>query len=160
MKNRLVLGVVLIVIVAFVTACGGSKGAESGTNSTTKTPVPTYASSRQVHVTITDKSISSSMMTFQAGMPYFFVVTNNGSTGHNFIIKENPSSSEPGSPQSQGGVIYSVGRIAPGATHTFTYQFPIASPQTHLQFASQLNGPGGHEIDVPVQVTQGGNTIP
>jgi uncharacterized cupredoxin-like copper-binding protein len=149
-KNRLVFGIVLLIIVAIVTACGGSKSSESGANTTTKTPVPTYTSSRQVRVTITDKSISSSMKTFQAGVPYFFVVTNNGSSSHNFIIKENPSRSEPGSPQSQEGIIYSVGSIPPGATHTFTYQFPIVSPNTHLQFASQLNGPGGHEIYVPV----------
>ncbi|HJT59705.1 MAG TPA: hypothetical protein VJ761_24560 [Ktedonobacteraceae bacterium] len=157
MKNRIILGVALVILVALVTACGGLKSAESGTNTTSKTPVPTYTSSRQVRVTITDKGISSSMKTFQAGVPYFFVVTNDGSTSHNFIIKKYAEGSEPGTPQAQEGVIYTVGRIAPGATHTFTYQFPIVSPQTHLQFASQLSGPGGHEIYVPVEVSSGGN---
>jgi hypothetical protein len=122
--------------------------------------VPTATSSRQVHVTITDNAISTSLKNFQASVPYFFQVTNNGKYDHNFIILQNPSSAEPSSPQGQAGVMYTAGNIAPGTTDTFTYQFTIASPQTQLQFASQLNGPGGHEIDVPVQVTRSGNTTP
>ena len=160
MKKRIVFGLALVILLALLAACGGTKSAESGTHTTSKTAVPTYTSSRQVHVTITDKGISSSMKTFQNGIPYFFVVTNNGSASHNFIIKTYAQGSEPGTPQAQQGVLYTVGRIAPGTTQTFTYQFPIVSPQSHLQFASQLNGPGGHEIDIPVEVTQGSGQNP
>jgi uncharacterized cupredoxin-like copper-binding protein len=160
MKIRIAFGLCLILLLALLSACGGS------TNSSTATSNPSHSSSappsaRAVNVTITDSSVQSSVTTFVAAEPYTFVVKNTGKHPHDFIIRQRPG--QPGqAPQNEQGILFVLNQLPPGSSRTFTYTFPIATAQsgvpqgnsTSIQLASQLAGPGGHEIAIPVRIVR------
>ncbi len=171
MKIRITFGVCLILLLALLAACGGSNSNSPATsnpsNSSTAPP-----SAKAVKVTLTDSSVQSSVTTFIAAEPYTFVVTNTGKYPHDFIIRQRPGQPGPGRQREQGvlyvlnqlpqAVLYVLNQLPPGATRTFTFAFPIATAQngvpqgnsSSIQFASQLVGPGGREIDIPVEVVR------
>lgn len=149
MKSRIVLGAFLALVVALLTACGGTTSS-NGTRATT--PVP--SSGDQVKVTVTDTNISSSMTTFSADTPYSFVVTNKGHAAHDFIIRTRPKGPRVAG-QGNEGILYiiSANHLPPGATRNFTYAFPLSTPQSDVEFSEHLAGPtGGPGPLIPVQI--------
>lgn len=62
--------VVMVAAVLLLTACGGQSASDSG----------------EVKITLTDFGIESSVTEFKAGVPYRFVVTNEGLVEHEFML--------------------------------------------------------------------------
>ncbi len=150
MKRCLLIGMCLALSTIFLAACGGQ------TTSTGTQPQTTATSTaNHVQVTLMDTTITSSMTTFRSNIPYTFVVTNKGHASHDFIIRtsiQGPATYQ----QTQQGLLYSLRTpLAPGATTRFTYDFPISTSQSHVQFATQLPSPKGMGISIPVQVNKG-----
>jgi hypothetical protein len=104
-------------------------------------------------VTLTDTKIASSRVTFTAGEPYYFVVTNEGKVPSNFIITAELQILNPGSQYNP--ILYISSTIPPGASRNFTFAFPITAPQGAVEFATTLVDPGGPGVLLPVQVELG-----
>lgn len=72
--KRLSLVVAVVAVAAFALAACGTPAATASGQAVT------------VNVTLSDFKIDSSLTTFSTGVPYHFVVTNNGSVNHQALI--------------------------------------------------------------------------
>ncbi|HEX2696707.1 MAG TPA: hypothetical protein VHM28_03305, partial [Anaerolineales bacterium] len=132
---------VIITAMLFAAACGSSPVQSAPV---TDTPTEAQASSStgsngsatQVTVTLADNTITSTLATFQAGVPYTFVITNTGHHNHNFNI--NPPISVAGSLDAAlSNALLSVTQdnLRPGQTFTVTYTFPDSAVGAQLEFS-------------------------
>ncbi len=157
MKIRIVIGLLLLGALLLLAGCNEQTGTSQGTTSPTATTAATAVSGTQeVHVVIKDGSISSTMKNFRAGIPYTFVVANQGKTSHNFIIWHRISGAA-STQQPHDGILYIVPatQLTAGKTLTFSYQFPLSSIQSSLQFTTHLSGTEPEGPHIPVNVTKG-----
>jgi hypothetical protein len=149
MNYRMIAGVLLVLYLAGLTACTNrSTLADPAHLDPTDPPACNAAC-----VTLTDTKIESSRVTFTAGEPYYFVVTNEGKVPSNFIITAEPQILNPGSQYNP--ILYISSTIPPGASRNFTFAFPITAPQGAVEFATTLVDPGGPGVLLPVQVELG-----
>ncbi len=140
----------LVFCMLLLAACGNST---SGGPST-QPSAPTSVADRQVQVTLTDSTITSSRTTFKANIPYDFIVTNKGTAAHDFIIRRRIRGPAV-TPQTDQGILHIVSstQLAPGTTLHFSFEFPQASIQSDVQFSEHLAGPGaGQGPHIPVQI--------
>ncbi len=153
MKKRIIMALLLFGALLLLAACGSQANATPGTTQSTPPAAP---GAQAVHVVIKDGDITSSMKNFRAGVPYTFVVVNQGKTSHNFIIWKRvsgPASTQP----AHSGILYIVPatQLPPGKTRTFSYQFPLSAIQGSLQFTTHLSGTEPEGPHIPVNVTKG-----
>ncbi|MGI9057583.1 MAG: hypothetical protein ACR2H5_03310 [Ktedonobacteraceae bacterium] len=153
MKKYSMLGLLMIAAMLLLAACGGNTASTNPTS-----PTATVAGDRVVHVTITDNSIHASRTTFSVGVPYTFIVTNNGQVKHNFIIRTRVAGPSV-SPPTKQGILYllSAEKLPQGATQTVSYEFPLSTLQGHVEFATDINGQNGSKpsVSIPIDVKQG-----
>jgi hypothetical protein len=107
-------------------------------------------------ITITDQKIQASVTTFNVDTSYQFTVVNKSKTASDFIIRERPLVPEGNAPAQQN-VLYEVPStdLPPGATQHFTFAFPDTTPQSNLEMATNLPGPGGSGNVLPIQAVLG-----
>ncbi len=127
----------MIVAALGLAGCSGSASAHSG-------PV-------DVNVTLNEFSITSSLTTFTVGVPYHFIVTNNGTAAHEFQIMP-PATGQLTQSQIQQMSLAGIGQadLAAGATKTLDYTFTKAYPQGSLEFACHL--PGHYEAGMHISI--------
>ncbi|GCE06927.1 hypothetical protein [Dictyobacter aurantiacus] len=148
MKRYAALGVFLGLLLAILGGCSGSNGATSKASGAPSG----VATSNSVQVTLQDKNLKSSRTTFIAGRAYTFVVTNKGTAPHNFIIDTRRDA-----PTSQGAnnrILFMIdqSKLPPGATRSVTYTFPLSTPQSTVQLATQLGSIDNPGIVIPITV--------
>ncbi|MBP1694705.1 MAG: hypothetical protein H6Q37_2588 [Chloroflexi bacterium] len=118
-----------ILIASFgLAACGGSSGSTSG-------------QATDVQVTLTDFKIDSSLTTFKVGVPYHFIVKNNGAVAHELDII--PPSTEQLTPDQVTQMsLAKIGgdQLPAGGSATLDYTFTQAYPSGALEFACHLPG--------------------
>ncbi len=134
--QRFALIITLLVVAIFVlTACGGG-GAKS--------PVT-------VQVTLTEFKIDSSLTTFSTGVPYHFVVTNKGTTIHEFMIMP-PMEGAVAPDQVQKAALAGItqDKLPAGATATVDYTFTQPAPAGKLELACHT--PGHYEAGMHVPI--------
>jgi uncharacterized cupredoxin-like copper-binding protein len=140
MKQSLALGLFLTFLITVLTACGSTAAATR--------PVPSGYT--EVQITLSDYKIQSSLTTFTAGKPYYFVITNKGAVTHEFMIM----------PPGMGGHIKTLNKmsfaavenIAAGETTTLKFTFErTASPQ-HLEFSCHYADHYARGMMLPVVV--------
>ncbi len=156
---------ILVMIFMFIiTACGSpAVTATQAPVQPTATEVPsqpaateapaTAASGTQVDVTLADNTIDASMTTFQVGVPYTFVITNNGRHAHNFTI--NPPVSVAGSlDQALSSALLAVPQeqLSVGATATVNFTFPDSAAGQLLEFSCLIRKhyEDGMRVDITV----------
>ncbi len=149
MNYRMIAGVLLALYLAGLTACTNRSTLVDPAHLDPTDPPACNATC----VTLTDTKIESSRVTFTAGEPYYFVVTNEGKDPSNFIITAEPQGPNPGSQYDP--IHYISSTIPPGASRNFTFAFPITAPQGAVEFATTLVDPGGPGVLLPVQVELG-----
>ncbi len=142
MKRIALLSVIALAMLA-ATACGSSAPAASqdpATQAPTVRPASTQSSApangTEVDVTLADNTVHSTLATFQAGVPYTFVIKNTGTHLHNFNI--NPPVSVAGSLDAAlAGALLVVkqNQLPPGATATVQYTFPDSAVGAQLEFS-------------------------
>jgi predicted small secreted protein len=160
MKTRLVLCLFLLACLALLAACGGASG--SGTSQVEKntavgTATGTSSNKYVDHITITDKSIQSSLTTFNPNVPYLFTVSNKSGKPRSFLIVTKPSGANIN--LQHNDILYSLNsnQLPAGASKTFTYEFQISTPQSHIEFATYLTGQNGNGMVLPVVVQKVGS---
>jgi uncharacterized cupredoxin-like copper-binding protein len=139
-KLGLLIFLVMVASLA-LTACGGSASASNK-------PV-------DVKVTLTEFKIDSSMTDFKVGVPYHFIVTNQGSVAHQFQIMP-PASGQLTADQIQKMSLAGIGQndLGAGATATLDYTFTQEYPQGALELACHLPGHYEAGMHVPIVVNK------
>jgi uncharacterized cupredoxin-like copper-binding protein len=152
MKTRIVLCMFLAACLAIFAACG-TGGGTSQTEKNTAVGTSTTTSKYIDNVTITDKTIQSSLTTFNPNVPYQFTVKNKSSKPHSFLIVTKPGAGNT-NPTGNREVLYTLSssQLPAGASKTFTYEFPISTPKSNVEFATYLNGTNGEGMTIPVTV--------
>ena len=141
MKNyRLVLGIVLVGLLAFLASCGTNT-----TSSGSQTGQTTSTGAQTISVMMFDDHITSSLKTFTPGMPYHFVVTNKGSHPYAFamMLQDREQEMEHMTQQERHrAALYMYDNIAPGQTKMFDYTFSqsMMGMGQHMEFAGFAQG--------------------
>lgn len=125
MRDRLLVGIVLLLAALFaLSACGSSS-----------------ASATTVQVNLSDTAVHASQTSFQAGMPYQFMVKNMGSVAHAFVLMPSGMQTMPMGQMHQQAMLWTQD-IAPGQSISTTYTFPMsmAHQNMYLGCYSQEHG--------------------
>jgi len=146
--KRILLMSLLSALALLVTACGSPT--PSATAAPTLRPTVTAEPSAQpaatqaapagnstrVDITLADNTIQASQTTFQAGLPYTFVITNTGRKVHNFNINQ-PVSVAGSIDAALAGALLVVTRdqLPAGATATVDFTFPASAVGMQLEFS-------------------------
>jgi uncharacterized cupredoxin-like copper-binding protein len=126
----------LIAAMFLLTACGGQKANE-------------------VKVRLTEFGIESSTTSFEMGIPYHFVVTNEGAVNHEIMIM--PPATEPmvgmEMPEldEMALVMIEADTLPPGKTVSFDYTFTDSAKTEGLEFACHT--PGHYEAGMKLPIT-------
>ncbi|MGA2110861.1 MAG: hypothetical protein ABSG98_01780 [Anaerolineales bacterium] len=126
--RRVPVSGVLVALVALILAgCGGA---------------PPRPQATEVDVTLQDYSIISSVTTFQVGVPYVFVASNEGGLAHQLDIMPPTAAGPVAAQEVQKELVAGIGGsgIDPGKTVRFQYTFAKAYPPAQLEMASHLKG--------------------
>ncbi len=139
-KLTQLVAIVMLVMVA-LTSCGG------GASNSNK-PV-------DVNVNLTEFKIESSVTSFKVGVPYHFIVTNNGSVPHEFNIMP-PESGPLTTDQVKQMALVQIGQsdLAAGVTAILDYTFTQEYPQGMLELTCHLPGHYEAGMHVPIEVTK------
>lgn len=90
----------------------------------------------QVAITLADNTIQSSLTTFQVGVAYTFVITNNGQHAHNFNISPPVSiSGNLDASLAQALLVVGKEKLPVGGSATVTYTFPDSAVGMQLEFS-------------------------
>jgi uncharacterized cupredoxin-like copper-binding protein len=127
-RSRLALIPAIVVLVAACSSAGASPDAPSG--APTSAPAPSAAATR-IDVTLTDAlQIEPASMTVPAGVPVTFVVTNSGTTDHEFYLGDEGAQAEHEQEMVEmGGMTHDEPEgiaVKPGETKELTYTFDDA----------------------------------
>jgi len=109
----------------------------------------------QVNVTLADNTIDASMTEFKVGVPYTFVITNEGQHAHNFNI--NPPVSVAGSlEQALDSALLAVPQeqLSPGQSVTVEFTFPDSATGQLLEFSCLIRRHYEDGMKLDITVTQ------
>jgi uncharacterized cupredoxin-like copper-binding protein len=131
--------VVLIAAELLLTACGGQKATE-------------------VRITLMEFGTESSITDFTVGVPYHFVVTNEGAVNHEIMIMPPMTEDQMGMDMDMGQLdntalaMISADELTPGATKSFDYAFTEPAPAGSLEFACHTLGHYEAGMKLPITV--------
>ncbi len=140
----------LFVLALLLVACAGATVSQSGNATPTypsdpvQNPTPieqtAVAGAVEVHVTLVEYKIFSTVTTFRVGVPYHFVVSNCGTMVHEFMITlDHPDgTSYPSSEQDAHAIIH-IEVVNPGTTINLNYTFSPSSGSRY-EMACQMRG--------------------
>lgn len=136
-KRLFSLAMATLAIASALTACGG---ASSG-------PVT-------VNITAKDFSYEASQTTFKVGVPYHFVVTNEGTVPHEIMIMEPMEGTGMDMEEMDELALNHIEAEAlePGDTATMDYTFQEAAPAGTLEFACHVKGHYESGMHIPIVV--------
>lgn len=135
---------VVLVLTMILAACGaqGGQGAQD-----TSGPVELMVSAKEF-------AFESPMTEFQTGVTYRFVVTNDGSIPHEFMIippMENASDMTMEELDEMALVVVEEDDLPSGATQTVEFTFTEPAPAGNLEFACHT--PGHYEAGMKLPIT-------
>jgi len=132
--------VVLIAAGLLLTACGGQKTAT------------------EVKITVKEFGIESSVTSFEVGVPYHFVVTNEGSVNHEIMIMPPLTTTDQtgmgmdmGTMDRMALAMIPAEDLTPGTTKSFDLTFNESAAAGTLEFACHT--PGHYEANMKLPIT-------
>jgi len=131
--------IVLIFAGLWLTACGGSKTTE-------------------VKITLKEFSVESSITSFQMGVPYHFVVSNEGSVEHEIMIVPSNAHDAMGMPMNMVEMdkmslaMIDASDLPAGSTASFDYTFTELASDGSLEFACYTPGHYEAGMKLPIMV--------
>lgn len=133
---------ILVVLIAagwLLTACGGQRATE-------------------VKITLTEFAMESSVTDFQVGVPYQFVVTNEGAVEHEIMIMPPLMEDQMGMAMDMEELdktalaMIEASELPTGATASFDYTFTEPAPAGTLEFACHTPGHYENGMKLPITV--------
>jgi len=144
MKNKirytLVVTALLIAASLLLSACGPSTNPDGSVN---------------VDVTLTDFGIESSLVTFEVGVPYHFIVTNEGAVAHEVMIMEPMMEGMDMDMEEMDAMALAYveeDELPPGATQTLDYTFTEPAPAGSLELSCHIEGHYEAGMKLPITV--------
>jgi len=144
MKNKtrytLLVTTVLIAASLFLSACGPSTNPDGSVN---------------VDVTLTDFGIESSLDTFDVGVTYHFIVTNEGAVNHEIMIMEPMMAGMDMSMEEMDAMALAYieeDELTPGTTQTLDYTFTEPASTGSLEFSCHIEGHYEAGMKLPITV--------
>ena len=145
MKNRtkicLLITTVLIASSLLLSACGPSTNPDGSVD---------------VKVTLTDFKIESSLDSFQVGVLYHFIITNEGNVPHELMIMEPMMAGMEGMTMEEMDAMalahVEEDDLSPGATQTLDYTFTEPAPAGSLEFSCHIAGHYEAGMVLPITV--------
>jgi uncharacterized cupredoxin-like copper-binding protein len=131
--------IVLIAAGLLLTACGARKTAA------------------EVKITVKEFGIESSITNFEVGVPYHFVVTNEGSVDHEIMIMPPLTADQSGMGMDMGTMdqmalaMIPAEDLTPGTTRSFDLTFTEPASAGTLEFACHT--PGHYEANMKLPIT-------
>ena len=139
LRHRLMLGVVLVLFIGVLAACGGT----------------TSSGPQNVQVSLSEYKITSSVTTLSAGTPYHFTVTNTGKVAHEFMIMPMGMNMQHMSmDEMHHAALYMFDNVAPAETKTFDYTFNQSMKGQQFEFSCHLPGHYEAGMKLPITVNQ------
>ncbi|GAB1471702.1 hypothetical protein MASR2M66_25800 [Chloroflexota bacterium] len=132
--------VVLTIALLLLTACGAQ------------------GNSNEVKITLTDFGMESSRTSFEVGVPYHFVITNEGAINHEMMIMapltEMQMSMDMDMEEMDALALAMIkeDELTPGATMTLDYTFTEPAPDGTLEFACHVEGHYVAGMKLPITV--------
>jgi len=145
--NKKLLGV-LFVAALLLAACGDNTGLEGAAGGG---PV-------EVEITLTEFGIESSIDSFEVGVPYHFVVTNDGVINHEFMIMAPLSEDQMMMDMDMGAMdemalaMIEADELTPGTTKTLDYTFTETASTGDLEFVCRVEGHYEAGMHLPITV--------
>jgi len=138
LANKKIVSVLFVVSVLFLAACG----AQSNSN--------------EVTITLTDFGIESSKDSFEVGVPYHFVITNNGVINHEIMIMapltEDQMMMDMEQMDEMALAMIEEDELTPGTTKTLDYTFTEPAPAGDLEIACHVEGHYEAGMKLPITV--------
>ncbi len=133
--------IVLAALGLLLTACSGQKASSA---------------SIEVKITLSEFGIQSSLTEFKAGVPYHFVVTNEGTVNHEIMIMPPLTSDQMGMGMDMGSldklalVMIAADQLAAGSSASFDYTFTKPAAAGELELACHT--PGHYEAGMKLPI--------
>ena len=111
----------------------------------------------EVKITLSEFGIESSMSDFETGIPYRFVVTNQGTVEHEIMLMPPLASDSMGMPMNMDEMdntalaMISASDLPSGATASFNYTFTESAGTGSLELACHT--PGHYEMGMKLPIT-------
>lgn len=127
-SNKSYVVVLTVIFLLLLSACGAQ------------------GSSNEVTITLTEFGMESSRTSFEVGVPYHFVVTNNGAINHEIMIMppltEDQMMMDMDMEQMDEMALAMIEEteLTPGTTKSFDYTFTESAPSGTLEFACHVEG--------------------
>jgi uncharacterized cupredoxin-like copper-binding protein len=138
-REYTILTMVVLVTALVLGACSSPSGSSSNQ------PV-------DVKVSLTEFKVESSITTFTVGVPYHFVITNNGTVAHELVIAPPSQAGSNGTlPTPTIMAMVDKTQLQPGQTATLDYTFTQAAAAGTLELACYL--PGHYEAGMHIPIT-------
>ena len=144
MKNKtriaLLITTVIIATSLLLSACGPSKNPDGSVN---------------VEVTLTDFGIESTLDTFEIGVPYHFIITNEGAVNHELMIMEPMMPGMDMTMEEMDAMALAFveeDELTPGTTQTLDYTFTEAAPAGSLELGCHIEGHYEAGMVLPIAV--------
>jgi uncharacterized cupredoxin-like copper-binding protein len=114
--------------------------------------------SNEVKITLTDFGIESSRTSFEVGVPYHFVVTNNGAIDHEIMLMPPLTEQQMGMKMKMEEMDkmalahIEASDLTPGKTMTLDYTFSQPAPAGSLEFSCHVEGHYEAGMNLPITV--------
>ena len=108
-----------------------------------------------VEVTLTEFGIESSLDTFDVGVPYHFIITNEGAINHELMIMEPMMPGMDMSMEEMDAMALAFveeDELTPGTTQTLDYTFTEPAPAGSLELGCHIEGHYEAGMVVPITV--------
>lgn len=146
--RRWISKALVCVLVLLLVACAGTTASQSSSATPTypsdpvQNPTPieqtAVAGAIEVHVTLVEYKIFSTVTTFRVGIPYHFVVSNRGTMVHEFMVTlDHPDGTPYPSSEQDAHAIIHIEVVNPGTTINLNYVFTTAN---RYEMACQMRG--------------------
>ena len=150
-----------VLVLLLLAACASSASSQSGKATPTfpsdpvQNPTPieqtAVAGAVEVHVTLVEYAIHSTVTTFRVGVPYHFVVSNRGTMVHEFMVTlDHPDGTSYPSGEQDAHAIIHIEVVNPGTTINLNYVFRTAN---RYEMACQMRGHYAAGMHLPIIVT-------
>lgn len=153
--KRTVLLSVMLAATLLLTACGSGAAPAASASGSSSSVQSSAGGGTEVDVTLADNTIQSSLTTFKAGVPYRFVIINNGNHLHNFNINT-PVDKAGSLDAALSTALLSVtqDKLPIGGGTTVTYTFPASAVGKDLEFSCLIRRHYEDGMRLPITVTQ------
>ena len=141
-KTRLTLLITTLLVASslLLSACGPSTNPDGSVN---------------VKVTLTDFGIDSSLNNFEVGVPYHFIITNEGQVNHELMIMEPMMAGMETTMEEMDAMALAYveeDELSPGATQTLDYTFTQPAPEGSLELSCHTEGHYEAGMKFPITV--------